>query len=94
MRRYAAKNAESWYKHVNAPEGRGRRLVNGFLYLITGCEKSQSWGMATFQNVAAEKEFQLLFKPQTDAAAGWKLMSLLVGNTVGGKAPLLAQSNS
>ncbi|KAJ7476161.1 hypothetical protein FB451DRAFT_1007054, partial [Mycena latifolia] len=55
MRRYAAKNAESWYKYINAPEGLGRRLVNGFLYLITGWEKSESWGMATFQNVAVER---------------------------------------
>ncbi|KAJ7705400.1 hypothetical protein B0H17DRAFT_832760, partial [Mycena rosella] len=61
MRRYAAKNAENWYKYINAPEGRGRGLANGSLYLITGWEKSQSWGMATFQNVTAEREFQLSF---------------------------------
>ncbi|KAJ6461300.1 hypothetical protein DFH09DRAFT_583678 [Mycena vulgaris] len=69
MRRYAAKHAESWYKYINAPapEGRGRRLVNGFLYLITGCEKSQSWGMASFQNVAVEREFKVSFKPQPPA---------------------------
>ncbi|KAJ6562023.1 hypothetical protein B0H19DRAFT_1259642 [Mycena capillaripes] len=72
MLRYAAKNAESWYKHINGPGGRGRQLVNGFLYLITGCEKSQSWGMASFQNIAAEREFQLRFKPNADATAGWK----------------------
>ncbi|KAJ6560135.1 hypothetical protein B0H19DRAFT_945502, partial [Mycena capillaripes] len=42
MRRYAAKNAESWYnKYVN--EIRGRGLVNGSLSLITGCEKAKSW---------------------------------------------------
>ncbi|KAJ7856444.1 hypothetical protein B0H14DRAFT_2352727, partial [Mycena olivaceomarginata] len=46
MRRYARKHAESWYKHVN--ETRGRALVNGSLYLITGCEKAESWGIATF----------------------------------------------
>ncbi|KAJ7227444.1 hypothetical protein GGX14DRAFT_329722, partial [Mycena pura] len=51
LRRYAAKHAESWYRHVNAPEGRGRQLVNGFLYLITGCEQAESWGMACYQNV-------------------------------------------
>ncbi|KAJ7476143.1 hypothetical protein FB451DRAFT_1033656, partial [Mycena latifolia] len=71
MRRYAAKNAESWYKYANAPEGLGRRLVNGFLYLITGWEKSESWGMATFQNLAAEREFQLSFQSDPDAEAGF-----------------------
>ncbi|KAJ7211416.1 hypothetical protein GGX14DRAFT_326569, partial [Mycena pura] len=50
-RRYAARNAESWYRYVN--ETRGRGLTNGSLYLITGCEKSQSGGMASFQNVEA-----------------------------------------
>jgi hypothetical protein len=68
MRRYAAENAESWYKYINAPEGHGRRLVNGFLYLITGCEKAQSWGIATFQNVATDKEFRLRFKPRSNSA--------------------------
>ncbi|KAJ7476138.1 hypothetical protein FB451DRAFT_268229 [Mycena latifolia] len=71
MRRYAAKNAESWYKYANAPEGLGRRLVNGSLYLITGWEKSESWGMATFQNLGVEKEFQLSFDPYPDPDAGF-----------------------
>ncbi|KAJ7707377.1 hypothetical protein B0H17DRAFT_1000461 [Mycena rosella] len=71
-RRYAAKNAESWYRYVNGT--RGRRLVNGDLYLITGCEKSQSGGMASFENVTAGSEFQLLFKPITSSGsdAGYK----------------------
>ncbi|KAJ7471386.1 hypothetical protein B0H11DRAFT_2433262, partial [Mycena galericulata] len=46
MRRYAAANADSWYKYANGPRGRG--LTNGSLYLVTGCEKSRSWGMAAF----------------------------------------------
>ncbi|KAJ7285279.1 hypothetical protein C8J57DRAFT_970135, partial [Mycena rebaudengoi] len=49
MRRYAAQYAESWYKYVNGVRGRG--LANGGLYLITGCEKTKSWGIASFQNV-------------------------------------------
>jgi hypothetical protein len=86
MRRYAAKNAENWYKYINAPEGRGRGLTNGFLYLITGCEKSQSWGMASFQNVAAEREFQLSFKPVR--------MPNLATIIAGGEEPPLAQNGS
>lgn len=63
MRRYAARHAESWYKYVN--EVRGRGLENGSLYLITGWEKARSWGMASFQNVALQNEFQLSFTPTT-----------------------------
>ncbi|KAJ7615156.1 hypothetical protein DFH06DRAFT_963746, partial [Mycena polygramma] len=48
MRRYAEKNAESWYRHINGERGLGRELANGGLHLITGCEKAESWGIATF----------------------------------------------
>ncbi|KAJ7476215.1 hypothetical protein FB451DRAFT_1132966 [Mycena latifolia] len=64
-RRYAAQNAQSWYKYVNGTRGRG--LVNGTLYLITGCEKALSGGMASFENVVAGAQFQLSFKPTNDA---------------------------
>ncbi|KAJ6512752.1 hypothetical protein C8R45DRAFT_326630 [Mycena sanguinolenta] len=70
MRRYAAKHAESWYKYVNGTRGRG--LVNGNLYLVTGCEKSQSWGMASFHDVSLQDEFQLLFTPTADADNGYR----------------------
>ncbi|KAJ6512915.1 hypothetical protein C8R45DRAFT_812510 [Mycena sanguinolenta] len=74
MRHYATRHAERWYKHVN--EARGRGLVNGSLYLVTGCEKAKSWGMASFCGVSlpSRNEFQLSFRP-TDAEAGryrWK----------------------
>ncbi|KAJ6520870.1 hypothetical protein DFH09DRAFT_1373202 [Mycena vulgaris] len=59
IREYAAQNAESWYRYINGARGRG--LPNGSLYLVTGCEKSQSWGMASFHNV--REEFQLTYKP-------------------------------
>ncbi|KAJ7889645.1 hypothetical protein B0H13DRAFT_1626682, partial [Mycena leptocephala] len=68
MRRYATKHAESWYKYAN--ETRGRGLVNGSLYLVTGCEKAQSWGMATFHDVSLQNEFQLSFRPTADADNG------------------------
>ncbi|KAJ7875184.1 hypothetical protein B0H14DRAFT_2279279, partial [Mycena olivaceomarginata] len=37
IREYAAAHAESWYKYINGPRGRG--LANGSLYLVTGWEK-------------------------------------------------------
>ncbi|KAF7374453.1 WD40-containing domain protein [Mycena sanguinolenta] len=70
MRQYAAKHAQSWYKYVNGTRGRG--LVNGNLYLVTGCEKPRSWGMAFFHDVPLQNEFQLWFKPIADADNGYR----------------------
>ncbi|KAJ7649676.1 hypothetical protein FB45DRAFT_817, partial [Roridomyces roridus] len=52
---YVHVNAESWYKYVNGE--RGCQLPNGSLYLITGWEKARAWGMASFQNAAAQSPF-------------------------------------
>ncbi|KAJ7745681.1 hypothetical protein B0H16DRAFT_970495 [Mycena metata] len=70
VRQYAACNAESWYKYIN--ETRGRALTNGSLYLITGCEKSRSGGMASFQNLTPGADFQLSFRPTTGADSSYK----------------------
>jgi hypothetical protein len=69
IRRYATRHAESWYRYVN--ETRGRELVNGSLYLVTGWEKAESWGMASFHDVSLQNEFQLSFRP-TPAEGGSK----------------------
>ncbi|KAJ6454509.1 hypothetical protein C8R47DRAFT_997204, partial [Mycena vitilis] len=65
MRAYAAEHADSWYKYINGARGRG--ISNGDLYLVTGCEKARSWGIASFR--AAREEFRLSFKPTAIAAA-------------------------
>ncbi|KAF7336939.1 WD40 containing domain protein [Mycena venus] len=70
MQQYAVKHAESWYKYVNGTRGRG--LVNGSLFLVTGYEKARSWGMASFQDVSLQNEFQLSFRPTTDADNGYR----------------------
>ncbi|KAF8176686.1 hypothetical protein K438DRAFT_73229 [Mycena galopus ATCC 62051] len=70
VRQYAEKHAESWYKYVNGP--RGRELVNGNLYLVTGCEKAQSWGMASFHDLSLQTEFLLSFGPTTHADNGFR----------------------
>jgi hypothetical protein len=70
MRRYATKHAESWYRYAN--ETRGRELVNGSLYLVSGWEKTASWGMALFHDISPQNEFELSFRPTTDAEAGYK----------------------
>lgn len=43
---HAARHAESWYKYTTGYKG--RKPANGSLYLITGCIKSRTWGIATF----------------------------------------------
>ncbi|KAF7366787.1 hypothetical protein MSAN_00937000 [Mycena sanguinolenta] len=66
VRDYAARHAETWYEYANGT--RGRELVNGSLYLVTGWEKAESWGMASFRDTSLENElFKLSFKPTQDA---------------------------
>ncbi|KAJ7158518.1 hypothetical protein C8R46DRAFT_393683 [Mycena filopes] len=59
VREYVATHAESWYEYVKRV--RGRDLANGSLYLVTGCEKAQSWGMTSFYGTS--EEFQLVLRP-------------------------------
>ncbi|KAJ6512774.1 hypothetical protein C8R45DRAFT_327059, partial [Mycena sanguinolenta] len=70
MEEYAAEHAESWYKYANITRGRG--LVNGHLYLITGWEKAKLWGIAYFHDVPVRSEFRISFGPTADAANGYK----------------------
>lgn len=62
FREYAAQHATSWYKYVNGP--RGRDAENGSIYLVTGCDKSRSWGVASFSDVSSS--FNLTFIPSPD----------------------------
>ncbi|KAJ7621725.1 hypothetical protein DFH06DRAFT_770591 [Mycena polygramma] len=65
MRAYAAKHADGWYAYLKGP--RGRELANGDLCLVTGCEKTRSWGMASYHTI--REQFQLFFKPIAVAGA-------------------------
>jgi hypothetical protein len=46
FRNQAIKHSRDWYYFVNVTLG--RRAPNGSLYLVTGCDKSPSWGVASF----------------------------------------------
>lgn len=48
FRDYASLHAASWYQFVNGP--RGCELENGELHLVTGCDKTTSWGIASYNN--------------------------------------------
>lgn len=61
FREYAVRNAGNWYKYAKGP--RGRNVENGAIYLVTGCDKSKSWGVASFSGVPAS--FNLNFVPAT-----------------------------
>ena len=63
FRDYVAVHATNWYKFVNGP--RGREAQNGDVRVVVGCDKSTSWGMATFANTssAQQSNFRLKFRP-------------------------------
>lgn len=56
-------NAQCWYRYANGT--RGRRIANGSLYLISGWEKSQAWGIAAFQDIPTASNFSLSFRSVT-----------------------------
>ncbi|KAJ6492852.1 hypothetical protein C8R47DRAFT_424145 [Mycena vitilis] len=49
LRQYAMSRAASWYNYAIVK--RGRLLTNGSLYLVTGTEKSDSWGIACIRQL-------------------------------------------
>jgi hypothetical protein len=57
--RYAAQNGMSWYRFVNGPLG--RRVQNGSLYVVTGCDKSPAWGVASYSIPLGDTKFCLKF---------------------------------
>ncbi|KAK0501768.1 hypothetical protein EDD18DRAFT_1065917 [Armillaria luteobubalina] len=59
FRSYAARNAHVWYQFANIVCG--REAANGSLYLVTGCDKTCSWGTASFFNPADTRSFSLKF---------------------------------
>ena len=78
LRQYIATHAEDWYKFVNGP--RGREAQNGDLHVVVGCDKTTSWGMATFANTSLTQEtnfrlkFSALGEQQSQRNAGNKYM--------------------
>ena len=63
FRDYVADHAANWYKFVNGP--RGREARNGDVIVVIGCDKTTSWGMATFANTssAQQSNFRLTYRP-------------------------------
>ncbi|KAJ7592759.1 hypothetical protein C8J56DRAFT_780504, partial [Mycena floridula] len=59
FRLHAFEHAVSWYRFVN--DTLGREVRNGSLYLITGCDKAASWGVASFSDCEADGSVSLKF---------------------------------
>ena len=49
LQRVVSQNAENWYKF--AIGSCGRAIRNGELRLVTGCDKTNLWGIATYADV-------------------------------------------
>jgi hypothetical protein len=67
FREYAAANLADWYKFVNGP--RGREARNGDIHLVTGFDKTTSWGIATFVDQTPQNSCHLSFGPSEDAGS-------------------------
>jgi len=59
FRRHALKHTASWYEFVNGTLG--REAPNGSLYLVTGCDKSTTWGIASVSCASETNALSLKF---------------------------------
>jgi hypothetical protein len=64
FRKYATDNVESWYRFANGTLG--REAENGSIYLVTGCDKTKSWGVASFSNVSGNFALNFTASPTED----------------------------
>ena len=53
FRKYAMIHAESWYLYAKGPCG--EEIGNGDLHLVTGCDKTTSWGIATYSHLPSKR---------------------------------------
>ena len=52
FREYVFIHAESWYVYA---KGRGRQVKNNELHVVTGCDKTTSWGLATYSHLQSNR---------------------------------------
>jgi hypothetical protein len=74
FRQYLSAHEVNWYLYVNGI--RGREAKNGDLQLVVGCDKTSSWGMATFANSTAQTS-HLKFKPTSEGGYGWEYSGMV-----------------
>ena len=54
IEKYIATHAKHWYEYATSDEC-GRRMKNGDLRVVVGCDKVSSWGIATFATAVAQR---------------------------------------
>ncbi|KZP23682.1 hypothetical protein FIBSPDRAFT_453371 [Athelia psychrophila] len=59
IRSFSIANALSWYEFINVKLGRA--APNGSLYVVTGCDKSTAWGIATVEKHSSSRSLSLQF---------------------------------
>lgn len=57
FRIYAERNAARWYEYAKVT--RRRAIPPNSLYLVTGCDKAKSWGLAAYRETAREVKCSL-----------------------------------
>ena len=53
FRDYLSLHVESWYQYANGPCG--REIGNADLHLVTGCDKTTSWGIAAYSHAQPKR---------------------------------------
>ncbi|KAK0194414.1 hypothetical protein F5146DRAFT_977798 [Armillaria mellea] len=61
IKEYATTNGAAWYNYVNGPQYLGREAPNGSLYVVTGCDKTDSWGTAAVSKPSHSRSVCLSF---------------------------------
>ncbi|KAK7017207.1 hypothetical protein R3P38DRAFT_3560784 [Favolaschia claudopus] len=63
LRQYAIQNAKSWYRYIL--QNAGQDIDNSTLFLVTGHEKTTSWGMAVYSEHMPTQRFTVKFRKDT-----------------------------
>ncbi|SJL17933.1 uncharacterized protein ARMOST_21503 [Armillaria ostoyae] len=61
IKEYSYMHGASWYHYVNSSQYLGREAANGSLYVVTGCDKTTSWGIAAVTKPANTRSLSLRF---------------------------------
>jgi hypothetical protein len=58
---YLEANVQKWYEFVSSVRGR-RKIRNGEIRLVVGCDKTTTWGIATVSGISQQTTTKLKFK--------------------------------
>jgi hypothetical protein len=70
FRRCAMENALCWYRFAN--KQLERDIPNGSLVLVTGCDMTSSWGIASFADISSDMDVELKLYPSQRGTYFWE----------------------